>query len=33
MKRRDLVFYLPVPVAGGLLAWFGVRNYNLRFRP
>ena len=33
MKRRDLVFYLPVAVAGGFFAWFGVRTYNLRFRP
>ena len=33
MKRRDLVFYLPVAVAGGFFAWFGVRTYNPRFRP
>ncbi len=33
MRRRDLVFYLPVGLAGGFLAWFGLRVYNLRFRP
>lgn len=33
MRRRDLVFYIPVAVAGGFFLWFGVRTYNLRFRP
>ncbi|WP_337845020.1 Rieske 2Fe-2S domain-containing protein [Thermus sp.] len=33
MRRRDLVFYLPVAAAGGFFLWFGVRTYNLRFRP
>lgn len=33
MRRRDLVFYIPVAVAGGFFLWLGVRTYNLRFRP
>lgn len=33
MKRRDLIFYIPVAGALGFFAWFGVRTYNLRFRP
>ncbi|WP_243027581.1 Rieske 2Fe-2S domain-containing protein [Thermus albus] len=32
MKRRDLIFYVPVAVAGGFFLWLGVRTYNLRFR-
>ncbi|MFN4070968.1 MAG: ubiquinol-cytochrome c reductase iron-sulfur subunit [Thermus caldifontis] len=33
MKRRELLFYIPVAVAGGFFLWLGVRTYNLRFRP
>ncbi|MER3537471.1 MAG: cytochrome C biogenesis protein CcsB [Thermus sp.] len=33
MRRRDLVFLLPVGAALGFFTWFGVRTYNLRFRP
>ncbi|TBH15337.1 Rieske 2Fe-2S domain-containing protein [Thermus thermamylovorans] len=32
LRRRDLVFYLPVAVAGGFFLWFGVRVYNLGLR-
>ncbi|MGQ9510383.1 MAG: Rieske 2Fe-2S domain-containing protein [Thermaceae bacterium] len=33
MRRRDLIFFLPVGAGLGFLGWFGVRVYNLRFRP